>query len=124
MTEQDVERLAELARIYIYMHAPYDTGNLRQNSLKLTRVGDKSWRIFIDLKIAPYQVYLNEKQEKFYKNKPGGEWQAKRNRHYKWWQKTIQGLVMYLQDVAEKDIDDELRKAKNDLKKYQEAKKK
>lgn len=115
MTESDVERLAELARIYIYMHTPYDTGNLRQNSLKIERIGEKSWRIFIDLDIAPYQVYLNEKPSKWHKQKTGGEWYAKKNRHYHWWEHMMEDLAVYLQTVSQGDINRELIKVREKL---------
>ncbi len=55
--ELAIKNAISMARILI----PYDTGNMRFNSFKLERIDEKTWRVYIDLDVAPYAPYVNEK---------------------------------------------------------------
>ena len=43
--------------------SPYDTGNLRNNAIKLESLGEGRWRIYVDENIAPYMPFTNEPWE-------------------------------------------------------------
>lgn len=108
MTDAQVQRLANLAAAYIKTHpsTPYDTGNLKFNSLQVRKVAPYEYEIYIDVDIAPYQEYLNERQQT-----RGGH----SNSHYQWWEKMRVEVARYLQqfiaDGYDKDgIDAELRR--------------
>lgn len=108
MTDAQVQRLANLAAAYIKTHpdTPYDTGNLKFNSLQVRKVAPYEYEIYIDVDIAPYQVYLNERQ----KTRGGHS-----NRHYQWWEKMRVEVAEYLQqfitDGYDKDgINAEMRR--------------
>lgn len=95
-----------LAYIKVHRDTPYDTGNLKFKALQLRRLGPYQYEIYIDLDIAPYQVYLNERQA--YES-------GKRNRHYEWWEQMRVNVARYLHKfvVGEYDgaaLDKELRR--------------
>lgn len=89
MTDEQVERLAHLAMAYIKAHpdTPYDTGNLKLNALQVRKVAPYQYEIYIDLGIAPYQEYLNERDS--LRGRP--------NRHHEWWEKMRVNVAKYLQ---------------------------
>ena len=64
MTDAQLERLAQLALAFIRTHpdTPYDTGNLKLNALQMRKVDAYNYEIFIEIDIAPYQRYLNERE--------------------------------------------------------------
>ena len=107
MTDRQVERLAQLALAYVRVHpdTPYDTGNLKLNALQMRKVGDYNYEIFIEIDIAPYQKYLNERE------KVGGT--SHRNRHQHWWEKMRVNVAEYIGGIIstgynEKTVSDEL----------------
>ena len=61
--------------------APKDTGNLAYNAIRYERVNEREYRIYIDLEIAPYQVYVNESE-----TLSNGE----RNPNKGWWETAIE----------------------------------
>lgn len=107
MTDAEVERLAQLALAYIKTHpdTPYDTGNLKINALQMRKVGAFNYEIFIEIDIAPYQTYLNERET------VGGT--SHRNRHWHWWEKMRVNVSEYLLKIIsngynDKTVSDEL----------------
>lgn len=98
MTDRQLERLAMLALAYIKTHpdTPYDTGNLKFDSLQLRKVAPYQYEIYISLDIAPYQEYLNERQT---------VGNGKRNRHYEWWEKMRVNVAEYLHQFVVGDYD-------------------
>ena len=107
MTDAEVGRLAQLALAFIRTHpdTPYEWGNLKYGSLKCEKTGEYEYSIFIDLEIAPYQVYLNEYRNIPIKVKKAGseegveEYETRyyRNKHYQWWDKMKVEVAKYLQ---------------------------
>lgn len=87
-----------LALAYIKTHpdTPYDTGNLKFDSLQLRKVAPYQYEIYISLDIAPYQEYLNERQT---------VGNGKRNRHYEWWEKMRVNVAEYLHQFVVGDYD-------------------
>jgi hypothetical protein len=109
MTEAQLERLAQLALAFIRTHpdTPYDTGNLKLNALQMRKVGDYDYEIFIEIDIAPYQRYLNERET------VGGT--SHRNRHQHWWEKMRVNVAEYLLGLvgdgySDKIVDEELER--------------
>ena len=45
--------------------APKDTGNLAYNAIKLKKVDENTYRIYVDERIAPYMKYTNENWDQF-----------------------------------------------------------
>ena len=100
MTDAQLERLAQLALAYIKVHrdTPYDTGNLKLNSLQMRKVDAYNYEIFIDIDIAPYQKYLNERDT------VGGT--SHRNRHQHWWEKMRVNVAYYLSGIISEGYDE------------------
>ena len=91
MTDNELERLAMLARAYIAAHSdtPRDTGNLAA-SVYVRKVTAYQYEIYIDLDRAPYQEYLNDRP-----NTRNGS----PNKHYQWWEKMRVNVARYLQEL-------------------------
>ena len=98
MTDAQVQRLANLAAAYIKAHpsTPYDTGNLKFNSLLVRKVAPYEYEIYIDIGIAPYLEYLIERQQTRGGNK---------NRHYQWWEQMRVEVAQYLQGFISNGYD-------------------
>ena len=73
-----IERFVQLLKDL----APYDTGNLALNAIRYEKTGEHSYKIYVNLQIAPYQVYLNENPK---------------SKHHDWWQKKIK---IALEEIA------------------------
>ena len=71
MTNADVETAIAAFVQTLRDLAPYDTGNLALNAIRYEKTGPGQYKIYVDLNIAPYQVYLNENPK---------------NKHHDWWQ--------------------------------------
>lgn len=65
---------------------PYRTRNLKLNSFKWERVNEKEWRVYIDLDIAPYAPYVNEKWI-------SPKWKGKQNPNEGFFQKVYQYIA-------------------------------
>lgn len=117
MTEAQLERLAQLALAFIRTHpdTPYDTGNLKLNALQMRKVDDYNYEIFIEIDIAPYQRYLNERET------VGGT--SHRNRHQHWWEKMRVNVAEYLLGLvgdgySDKIVDEELERFNKIIEQY------
>ena len=71
-----------IARLVI----PIDTGNLRYNAFKVERVDETTWKVYIDEKIAPYAVYVNEKWV-------SPKWNGKTNPNEGFWRKVFEFIA-------------------------------
>lgn len=71
------------------MSAPFKTGNLRYNAIKLESIGNGEWKIFVDQNIAPYMPYTNEKWI-------SPHWNGKKNPNQKWWDKSVKETISYI----------------------------
>lgn len=58
--------------------APYDTGNLALNSIKIEYKDEKTCVIYVDENIAPYMPYTNEPWV-------AKRWGGKKNPNQDWW---------------------------------------
>lgn len=117
MTEAQLERLAQLALAFIRTHpdTPYDTGNLKLNALQMRKVDAYNYEIFIEIDIAPYQRYLNERET------VGGT--SHRNRHQHWWEKMRVNVAEYLLKLvgdgySDKIVDEELERFNKIIEQY------
>ena len=117
MTEAQLERPAQLALAFIRTHpdTPYDTGNLKLNALQMRKVDDYNYEIFIEIDIAPYQRYLNERET------VGGT--SHRNRHQHWWEKMRVNVAEYLLGLvgdgySDKIVDEELERFNKIIEQY------
>ena len=117
MTDTQLERLAQLALAFIRTHpdTPYDTGNLKLNALQMRKVDAYNYEIFIEIDIAPYQRYLNERDT------VGGT--SHRNRHQHWWEKMRVSVAEYLLGLvgdgySDKIVDEELERFNKIIEQY------
>lgn len=117
MTDAQLERLAQLALAFIRTHpdTPYDTGNLKLNALQMRKVDAYNYEIFIEIDIAPYQRYLNERDT------VGGT--SHRNRHQHWWEKMRVNVAEYLLGLvgdgySDKIVDEELERFDKIIEQY------
>lgn len=117
MTDTQLERLAQLALAFIRTHpdTPYDTGNLKLNALQMRKVDAYNYEIFIEIDIAPYQRYLNERDT------VGGT--SHRNRHQHWWEKMRVNVAEYLLGLvgdgySDKIVDEELERFDKIIEQY------
>ena len=117
MTDTQLERLAQLALAFIRTHqdTPYDTGNLKLNALQMRKVDAYNYEIFIEIDIAPYQRYLNERET------VGGT--SHRNRHQHWWEKMRVSVAEYLLGLvgdgySDKIVDEELERFNKIIEQY------
>lgn len=117
MTDTQLERLAQLALAFIRTHpdTPYDTGNLKLNALQMRKVDAYNYEIFIEIDIAPYQRYLNERET------VGGT--SHRNRHQHWWEKMRVNVAEYLLGLvgdgySDKIVDEELERFDKIIEQY------
>ena len=108
MTDEQVGRLANLALAYIRTHpdTPYDTGNLKFKSLNVRKVAPYQYEIYIELDIAPYQVYLNERERT-----RGGH----SNRHYQWWEAMRVRVAEYLAELIGDGFDEARIKSEENI---------
>lgn len=117
MTDAQLERLAQLALAFIRTHpdTPYDTGNLKLNALQMRKVDAYNYEIFIEIDIAPYQRYLNERDT------VGGT--SHRNRHQHWWEKMRVSVAEYLLGLvgdgySDKIVDEEFERFNKIIEQY------
>lgn len=117
MTDTQLERLAQLALAFIRTHpdTPYDTGNLKLNALQMRKVDAYNYEIFIEIDIAPYQRYLNERDT------VGGT--SHRNRHQHWWEKMRVNVAEYLLGLvgdgySDKIVDEEFERFNKIIEQY------
>lgn len=67
-------------------NAPFDTGNLRNNGIRMYKTGMREFTVFIGGTEAPYAVYTNEAWVAPY-------WKGKKNPNEHWIDKGVQNVV-------------------------------
>lgn len=82
-----VYRLASGALKQMRAVSPYDTGNLRDNGIRLTKTGVNEYTISIGAPEAPYAVYTNEKWV-------SPRWHGRKNPNEKWIDNGVRSVVM------------------------------
>ena len=86
MTGEQLDRVANGLFSAIKIAAPYLTGNLANNALKMERVSPKEYKIYISLPIAPYAPYVNEPWL-------SPRWNVKKNPNEHWWNDIIEAYI-------------------------------
>ena len=87
-----INRIIKLEVDYLRSQTPYDTGNLRKHGVKLERISDYVWEIYVDASEAPYMPYTNEPWI-------SPKWNGKKNPNEEWWNKTC---VVVMENIARK----------------------
>lgn len=96
--------------------APYDTGNLSIDAIRMVFEDEKTCRIYVDERIAPYMPYTNEPWVSEY-------WKGKQNPNLYWFDMASTVAMMYISRAlaadAQKvrtefvDVDEMARKYQN-----------
>jgi hypothetical protein len=81
------EFLTELKAI-----APYDTGNLSKNAIRIEWISEDECNIYVDQDIAPYMVFTNE-------HWISPKWRGKQNPNEDWWN---YGVMLIASELAGK----------------------
>lgn len=63
MTAAQFKQLGEEALEMLRSRAPYKTGNLRDNAIKIEWKNENNFELYVDEQIAPYMKYTNEPWE-------------------------------------------------------------
>lgn len=107
----DLKVAAELLQECLRVHAPYDTGNLALNSIRI--MYDTNGDIFVAIggEIAPYAVYTNEKWV-------AEKWQGKQNPNAGWIEYAINEAIPLIkgylsQDISQQDFNQWIEYYKN-----------
>lgn len=74
--------------------APYKTGNLRYNAIKLEMIDSHTCRLYVDESIAPYMPYTNEP----WVNRPGN------NPNEGWFDKAAEEIAQHIARRLKGDI--------------------
>lgn len=69
--------IATMAYNHLKNSCPVDTGNMKYNAIRLTRLSGNKIEVSIEASIAPYVVYTNEKWL-------SPRWKGKKNPNEKW----------------------------------------
>ena len=72
--------------------APYKTGNLRYNAIKLEIVGN-TCRLYVDEEIAPYMKYTNEPWEN-----------GKKNPNEGWFHRAVKKIAQHIAERTRGDL--------------------
>lgn len=64
--------------------APYKTGNLRYNAIKIEMPSPNTCRLYVDEEIAPYMKYTNE------------PWKTGKNPNEGWFDKAAEQIAMHI----------------------------
>lgn len=63
MTQSDFAQLCRECEVILRVSAPYKTGNLRYNAIKVEMTDANTCKLYVDEKVAPYMKYTNEPWE-------------------------------------------------------------
>lgn len=78
--------------------APYDTGNLAMNAIKMEMESPNVCLIYVDESIAPYMPFTNEPWV-------SPKWNGKKNPNEGWWQKAGDLVVEYIARQVEGEVE-------------------
>jgi hypothetical protein len=114
----DLKVAAEFLKSCLQAYAPYDTGNLALNSIRI--LYDTNGDVFVAIggEIAPYAVYTNEKWV-------SDKWNGKSNPNENWIENAIDEALPLIKDyllreMSQKDFDQYLEYYKRTFKHHQE----
>lgn len=103
MTSSEFAALVNECEAILRSRAPVDTGNLKYNAIKLEMFNDKTARLYVDEKVAPYMKYTNEPWEKklirMGNFKPGGtvvRLRTWRNPNELWFDRAVQEIAEHI----------------------------
>ena len=85
MTDAQFTAFVSTMKGVIEKHTPYDTGNLAKHATRSESLGSDKARIYVDLKIAPYFEYVNNRFRKS---------NGKRNVNYQYFEDGITAAVL------------------------------
>lgn len=80
---------ANIAFDFLKNSAPVDTGNLKENAIRIVQSGENEYQIIVDSKIAPYAVYTNEKWV-------AARWNGKQNPNEKWIDAAVDNIAQMI----------------------------
>lgn len=86
--------LCKECETYLRSAAPYKTGNLRFNAIKIKIVGG-TCQLYVDEKIAPYMKYTNE------------PWKHGKNPNEGWFDRAAQHIAQLIAERLKGDIQDD-----------------
>lgn len=89
MTSKKLEKIAIKALEILKKHAPIRTGNLRYVSIKMERVNDNAFEIYVSVDIAPYVYCTNEKWI-------SPRWHGKKNPNEGWVEAAIDEILQMI----------------------------
>lgn len=92
MTDEEFKQVCLEAVEDIRGYAPYDTGNLRYNAIRVEFPSPQECRIYVDESIAPYMPFTNEPWV-------SPKWNGKKNPNEGWWQDAVDYIA---ETIAEK----------------------
>lgn len=69
--------------------APYDTGNLANNAIRIEFPSANECRIYVDESIAPYMPYTTRPWV-------SPRWHGKKNPNQDWWQTACELIIEYI----------------------------
>ena len=114
----DLKVAAEFLKSCLQANAPYDTGNLALNSIRI--LYDTNGDIFVAIggEIAPYAVYTNEKWT-------SPKWKGKENPNENWIKRSIEETLPKIKEYissqnSQEDFDQYLQYYKNTFKSSQQ----
>lgn len=94
MTNADFAAMCELVTEELRDLAPYDTGNLALNAIRLEFTSSREARIYVDESIAPYMPYTNEPWL-------AERWHGKKNPNEGWFDAAVQLIAELVADLSE-----------------------
>lgn len=89
LSNSEFKRACERACTQLRRLAPYDTGNLSLNAIKIEFISPSTCLIYVDESIAPYMPYTTRPWI-------SPRWNGKRNPNEGWWQAAGELIVEYL----------------------------
>jgi hypothetical protein len=111
VSDQDFRAACDLAFEWIVNHAPYDTGNLALNAIKIEYPTPQTCRIYVDETIAPYMPFTNEHWEhkliRMGNFRPGETVERFRtwdNPNEGWWDRACEEAIHIIQDLLGGDL--------------------
>lgn len=84
MTQSDFFALCRECETILRMSAPYKTGNLRYNAIKIKMPDANTCVLYVDEKVAPYMKYTNE------------PWKSGKNPNEGWFDKAAQRIAWHI----------------------------
>ena len=90
LSTTEFKRVCQRACKNLKMLAPYDTGNLSRNAIKIEFPSRNTCLIYVDESIAPYMPYTTRPWV-------SKRWHGKKNPNEGWWQAAVELIV---EDIA------------------------